>query len=515
MKRLFLSFAALAALVSCEQENGPVQGTEPAEGRREVTIVADAADTKTTLSDDDKVLWNSGDAVRLLFTPQDETGLPVHTEVFTTAEEGQTVTFAGTVPNGVKYGTSGDAYSDALYMVYPSTAMDDEGNVTFNLDAQQAVAPGSFPSGMNLSSSLVSFEYLYATGSVNASFLNAFAIIRFALPEDVASVKITGVAPLAGKAAFAFDTEGRLVADSWTSESNSVTMTPASATEFVAGETYNILVYPGEHSSITVELTDVDGCTYSKTVTKEFTFEAANYYTFNFNTEFGKDFSFTINGLDSVTDGKMVKAVFADDAETHAMDVEVKNCAFAGKLPHGVEATSGYAVYPASAYVDGKMKFTLNVASTEERQLAWAPMSLEQTYVTFSYVTVSDFSAISFTIPEGVTETILSSTKPLAGTAYLKVENGSLVMDSADASAHKSFTISGSGSRTFNVFPLTDASLTFTFKDAAGKTYNHPVSAVTVAAGATTTITLPTSIDFDKSGSFDHENFTDGGTTEF
>ena len=169
-KYLFISFAALAAMVSCEQENGPVQGTEPEEGRREVTIVADASETKTTLSAEDAVLWESGDAVRLLFTPEEGTDLPVHTEVFTTATATATATFTGSIPNNVKYASDGSAYRDDLYMVYPSTAMDaTTGKVTFELDAEQSVAPGTFPSGLNLSSARVSFEALETKGTDNLS----------------------------------------------------------------------------------------------------------------------------------------------------------------------------------------------------------------------------------------------------------------------------------------------------------------------------------------------------------
>ena len=116
MKRhFFISFAALAAMVSCEQENGLVPGTEPTEGRREVTIVANASETKTTLSDE-AVLWENGDAVRLLFTPETGTDFSIHTEEFTTATPGATATFTGSIPNDVKYGGNSNGYSDALYM---------------------------------------------------------------------------------------------------------------------------------------------------------------------------------------------------------------------------------------------------------------------------------------------------------------------------------------------------------------------------------------------------------------
>ena len=60
------------------------------------------------------------------------------------------------------------------------------------------------------------------------------------------------------------------------SGSKSITLTPSEET-FTTGEgvIYNVLVYPGSHSSLSVELTDSDNCKHANTVTPD------NPYVFN------------------------------------------------------------------------------------------------------------------------------------------------------------------------------------------------------------------------------------------
>lgn len=516
-KYLLISFAALAAMVSCEQEGGPVQGTEPEEGRREVTIVAEASETKTTLSDEDAVLWENGDAVRLLFTPEEGTELPVHTEVFTTTTPGATATFTGSIPNDVKYASDGSAYSDALYMVYPSTAMDENtGEVTFELDAVQSVAHGSFPSGDNLSSALTSFEHLESTGTASTTFLNAFAIIRFTLPAGVEALKITGTDNLAGKAKFEFVDQdeqpwsSRLVAEEFVSNSKSVTLTPSEGTAFAAGETYNILVYPGTHTAITVELTDTDDCTYSNTVTKAFVFEAAKYYTFNFNTDFGKDFNFTVTGV-TIPDNDKVNAVFTDGAETHAYEVGVMNSAFSVRLPHGVNPTSGYAVYPASAYSGGKVNYSLT-ATEDPADLYTGVLPLDGGSVTFNSVTAA-LSTMKFTVPAGVSSVTLTSTVGFAGNTVMTVgTDGKMTAGAGDVTT-LTLDSAVAGEVVLNVYPFSNATITLTLKDAANAVNTQTFDAQSVAAGAELTLDVEQNIEFQKGGSFGGEDFTSGGET--
>lgn len=510
MKKIIFSFAALAALTACVQENSVVDTPQA----REVSIVATAADTKTVLNEN-AVNWESGDAVSLLFTPQEGTNLPIHTEVFTTASEGATVTFTGTIPNDVTYGAYGDAYADALYMVYPSSAMDaSTGEVTFALAAEQIVAPGSFPSGMNLSSAVTSFKNLEVTGSATAKFLNAFSIIRFVLPENVVSLKVTGTANLAGSAEFAFAAEdGRLAVTEYTEGSASVSLTPKDAATFVAGETYNVLVYPGKHTSMTVELTDVDNCTYSKTVADTYDFVASNYYTFIFKNEFSQDFTFAVDQSGDKTtfaDGDKVMAVFTKDSETDAVEIAAKDNSFTINRLHGA-LTDGYVVYPSSVYVDGAINYVLAATGTPA-ELYSSLLSVGTPEFKFNSV-ANILSKLTFTVPAGVTSVTITSATPLAGTAVMKVNSsGELAVATKPAAAPIELT--GAGEKTINVYPFTNAELTFTFVDQSG-TELTVTKTVTAAARQTATVELPTSLDFDKSGSFSGEDFNDGGSFDF
>ena len=510
-KNLILSFAALAAVVACEQEKMPVQNVEPQESKREVTIVANASETKTVLDDEDAVLWESGDKVSLILVGADASTAN-DTEEFTTEQSGATATFNGKLQNDLFVGGA-EKYEENAYVVYPSTAVKKDGSVEFELESDRTVAPGSFPSGMNLSSSAVSLNELITKSSIKATFLNAFAIIRFQVPEDVKSLKITGTAPLSGKAQFAFDTDGRLVAQESDAVSPSVVVTPAEGTEFVAGQTYNLLVLPGEHSSMTVELTDVDNCKYSKTNSGKFTFAAAGYYTFNFNTSFGKDFTFTVTGAD-VADESKIMAVFNDGAQTNAYESVLNSKSFTVRMQHGVTSTSGYAVYPSSVYSEGKINYTLDANNPAAVGFYWGTISTDVTEVALTGVKSGDFAKLSFTVPAGVATYTVSSDQALYGAAEATVVAGALNVVPT-AGAVKSFEGTATGiAQTICVFPLNAANLTVTMYDAAGASYVHSET-VTVANGNTATLSIPESFEFGKSGAFGNENFTEGGSYDF
>lgn len=499
MKKTILSFALLAAVVACEQENRLVPGTEPSEGRREVTIVANASETKTLLSDEDDVIWENGDKIRLIFT----TDSGFHVEDFTTADALAVATFTGSIPNDV---TTGAGYSDDVYAVYPSSAMADDGTVSFEILASQAVAAGSFPTAMNLSSAKLSLDNINGADATEATFLNAFSIIRFTLPADVKSLKVTGTAALAGKAVMNFDSDGRLAAESWTDESNSVTLTPASGDAFTAGETYNILVYPGTHSAITVELTDTDDCTYTKTVTKDFVFEAAEYYTFNFNTSFGKDFNFTVTGV-TIPDNDKVRAVFGDDA----LEAVVTGNAFSIRLPHEVSATSGYAVYPTTAYSDGAVNYTLTATETPAA-LYTAALVLGTPATTFNSVE-SALSTMKFTVPAGVAKVQVTSSVAFAGETVMTVGTDGMMTAGAGTVISVTLDSATAGEVVLNAYPFTGATITVTLTDAANAVYAQTFTAQTVAAGAQLALSLNQNIEFEKGGSFENESFTSGGET--
>ena len=495
MKKLVLSFAAVAALASCVQNDI----TGPSESKT-VSIVAQVDQTKTVL-DGNAVLWENGDAVALRFASDSD----VYTEVFTTAQSGATVTFSGTLDNGVNVSAG---YAANGYAVYPSTAMSEAGAVEFTLESQVvAKENGSFDSGKNLSSAVVSLSDLNSKGSTNANFQNAFSIVRFTLDAGVASLKITADGNIAGKTAMSFQEDGRLVVGSWSEASRTLTVSPEGST-FTAGKTYNVLVYPGNYTSLTALLTDANGCTYEKTVTGNFKFDPSKFYTFTFNTQFVKSYTFTATGRNFVT-GDQIYTVFGS---LHSEALTATGAQFTGNLPASVvEAnTEGYAIYPASAYNAGRISYTLNSAAPAE--LYSATLSPTSTTVAFNSVE-SALATVNFSVPTGVKSVKIVSDKGLTGQTEMTVSAGKLV---AGTGAGKELTVdtTAGGSYSLKVYPVSGAALTVTLTDAAGATVQKNLS-LTVAAGQTQTLDISSGLSFEKNGSFTNESYGNGGTHEF
>lgn len=291
MKRYILLISVIAALTSCVQ--GPeIQPTTPT---RAVSI--DAVATKT-MYDGTNIVWESGDEVSVFFH-HSTSGYNV-TRFSSNVEQGQTATkakFSGAISSDVALA---NGYGDFGYAVYPTTVAVEGGKIMYDLPSSQvAGAKGSFQSGLNLASSVILLSDIEDDGSASAYFRNALSYIRINLTEDVKSVTVTGTAPLAGKAPLVVgsddkvnDSYGRLMVDSsaeWSASSKSVTLTPSVGQTFEAG-TYNLLIWPGTHTGLTVTLNFNEYGEYNKpskiSTEKPFTFVAGKYYSMNVkNTE--------------------------------------------------------------------------------------------------------------------------------------------------------------------------------------------------------------------------------------
>lgn len=517
MKKTFFFFAALVAVAACKQVEISVPETE--ETFREVSIVASAIDTKTQLQDDNSVTWEQTDKIMLMFSPADDSDVAVRTSEFAFAEtenEGVTAKFTGEIANTV---TTDGGYSDDVFAVYPSTAMNEStGAVTWTIDAAQAVAPGSFPTDANLSSAKISLDELNANEVAGANFQNALSIIRFTLPEYVNSVKVTGTAPLTGEAILEFNNVGMLE-PTLDPDPASVTVTPKGAAAFTAGETYNILVWPGEHTALTVNLTDVHGCTLSKTVSGDRSFVAGQFYTFNFKSDFTKTYSFTST---LVPEGEnKVLAVFP--AYEYTQELPYAEEKFSGVLKASMvhENATGYAVYPSSAYVDGNVSYTLDPVNgpAELQTAALSVDALVGADPEVNFNSIEDaLATLKFTVPAGVKSVTIESTKGIAGAATIAVTEG-LPSVSTEGSL-KTFTLSEVTPNPYAlaIYPVSGATLTVTLTDGTGATVVKTFENVTVNAGASHTLDLSGELNFDKDGSFGNEGFgdgLDGGEIEF
>ncbi len=290
MKKLNILFILAAGLTLASSCNRDEAGLNPPEQKYgTVTITADAARTKTVL-DGGAVKWEDGDEIALRFTH--DTKEAVVGKFATSIEAGSAATadFTGTVASDV-LGKDG-GYDDAVHAVYPYNALTGEG-VVFALPAsQQARDNGAFAEGLNLASAALSLEDIRVDGKASGTFLNALSILRFSVTgSDVTSVTLTGTAPLAGAAPVVFSDGGRLVIEAdadWAGSDKemSVTLTPADGSDcFTKGTVYNLLVWPGTHSSLTATLNFKEYGAFDKTSAAEFTFEPSKYYTLDFNAD--------------------------------------------------------------------------------------------------------------------------------------------------------------------------------------------------------------------------------------
>lgn len=522
MKKSIFLFAALAVAAACTQVNISVSETE--ETYREVSIVASALNTKTQLQDDNTVRWESTDEIKLMFSPAAESEVDVRTSEFTfseTADEGVTAKFTGKIGNTV---TTEGGYSDDVYAVYPSTAMADGGAVVWTVDATQSVAPGSFPTNKNLSSATISLDDLNANEVADANFQNALSIIRFTVPQYVNQVAVTGTSALTGERTMTFDADGVLVmsAVESTAQEKTITLTPVSGESFAFGDenVYNVLVYPGKHTSLTVNLTDTHGCTLSNTVAGSWNFLAGQYYNFNFKSEFVKAYSFT-STLEPAA-GNKVLAVFP--TANYTQELLYADAKYTGELKasmvHSDTDVTGYAVYPSTAYADGEITCDLDPAAGAPNlftaALSVSALTGANPTVQFNAVDKA-LAVLNFTVPAGVTSVQISSTVPFAGKSTMTVSDGVLVAGAGDEGE---FTVNVTAGETYNmpIYPISEATLTVTLTDGTGATVVKAFENVTVAAEGSKTLDLSGDLNFDKDGSFGNEGFEDGlggGSIEF
>lgn len=272
---------------SCNKDEAGLNPPEQKYGT--VTITADAARTKTVL-DGGAVKWEDGDEIALRFTHDTEETVVGKFATSIEAGSAASADFTGTVALDVLREDGG--YDDAVHAVYPYDALTGEG-VVFALPAsQQARENGAFAERLNLASAALSLADIRDDGKASGTFLNALSILRFSVTgSDVTSVTLTGTAPLAGTAPVVFSDGGRLVIDAdadWAGSDKdmSVTLTPADGSDcFAEGTVYNLLVWPGTHSSLTATLNFNEYGAFDKTSAAEFTFEPSKYYTLNFNAD--------------------------------------------------------------------------------------------------------------------------------------------------------------------------------------------------------------------------------------
>ena len=304
MKKLYFLIIALSALMfasSCQKDEG---GLKPQ--MRKVTVRAKFAHTKVALSGA-QVQWEKGDEIALVFPHETEASHVCYltTEIVDLATSAK---FKGSLDKRV---TTGNGYDEDGFVVYPKTAVDANGSFVFALPAEQtAVATvdkfAGFHKDANLTSGTVSLKKIVSVGSAESQFRNACAVLRFTLAKEVASMTLTGTSNLAGQAPLVLDENGRLVIDTdaeWSEDAKSVTLKPSNGDTFEDGTAYNLLVWPGEHTALTLTVNYKGYGPVSKTTTLKAKFEANKYYTLNFNASSEALLVELDGALDNMIDG--------------------------------------------------------------------------------------------------------------------------------------------------------------------------------------------------------------------
>ena len=289
---------------SCQKDEG---GLKPQ--MRNVTLRASLAETKVALSGA-QLQWENDDELALVFPHK--TGECHVCGLSATIEDEAAPTrakFRGSLDKSV---TVDNGYAATGFAVYPRTAVAGDGSIVFNLPAEQTAAKAvdnfaGVQRGLNLTSGNVPLKKIVNKGETDSYFKNACSVLRFTLAEGVASMTLTGTSNLTGQAPLVLNNDGRLVIDEegkWNSGSQSVTIKPYNGESFENGTAYNLLVWPGEHTALTLSVDYVgDYGNVSKTTQLAAVFKPSKYYTLNFDVSSDRLLVELDGALDNMIDG--------------------------------------------------------------------------------------------------------------------------------------------------------------------------------------------------------------------
>lgn len=277
MKKLFLSFAALAAVVSCVEEKG-LEPQQPVSGNQLIIKAVTAPATKTVLGDElpaegISVLWQEDDAITVLL--KDGSSGTAYKEFTAAQVDGTNADFTG------EFTAADLEYFDtenvtAAYAVYPSASVSD-GVITHTLSEEQN---GEITSGMNLAYAALDADEVLNGTATSASFNNALALIQITVPADVMYVSLsTGVTgdALVGEATYTYS-DGVLTQNISISR-KTVTLKDGDAA--LAAGTYSLLVFPSiKNNTLTLKMEGNDGAVYEKSL-NDIKLMASQCYTIN------------------------------------------------------------------------------------------------------------------------------------------------------------------------------------------------------------------------------------------
>ena len=273
MKKVFLFFAAVAALASCAKENPVTEN--PVSEEVEVTINALAAETKTQLVDGTNVQWTPGDKIKMCFDVQlnflNKQYGPTAEFESQSSEVSENTYFKGSIDMS-KAGDYG-------FVVYPTTVnfvssgedrTDFKTEVSYNLQSSQPAVANTFAPNLNLSWATVTKTEVNNNASsqspINVTFKNMCALIKVTLPAEEynvneiliesASAGLTGDRSLTWEAT---SSKQNLMLGNFKSAVNEVSLANADGSNLTPGASYYAVVWPGQHDGLTFTFTDEKG----------------------------------------------------------------------------------------------------------------------------------------------------------------------------------------------------------------------------------------------------------------
>ena len=288
MKKIFISLAAIAAIVSCVEEKGLEPQPQQPVGNQ-VTIKAVAAETKTALGQDGtSVLWEEDDQIKVVLESKVQYEEVV--EDFSVSGElnGSSANFTGEFDTTVEVEEGVHPYA-----VYPASAVlydEATGNVSITHTLPE-VQNGTIESGMMLSSAILSTEAM-ESGTSTATFHNALTLLKIIVPEGVKSVSLTSengnlVGKVTATADFTDNSDetpatGKLT---FAKEGTKKTVTLSNDGYALEAGSHSVLVYPGYVGLLTLNLEGTDGAELQASL-PEITFNASEYRTINLSSIF-------------------------------------------------------------------------------------------------------------------------------------------------------------------------------------------------------------------------------------
>lgn len=299
MKKVFISFAAIAALISCVKET-PVTDETPAVEEAIVTIEAVASKSKTQLVDGTDVQWTPGDKIKMCFDVKTWVSNNVWTGVeFTNNGESvsESAFFTGSVDvNNVQ---------DYGFVVYPTTFKFDsrtygssDANYTTTishvLPSVQPAVENTFASDLNLSYAPVTKKEVSANISdktpIKVTFKNMCALIKVNLPAEnynIKEIQVESANGLTGEYSMLWEatsTKQTLKLNSFKSEVKEVALANEDGSNLTPGASYYAVVWPGQHNGLTFTFTDENGLVCVKNLNKTVNCEVGKITEINVKT---------------------------------------------------------------------------------------------------------------------------------------------------------------------------------------------------------------------------------------